>query len=116
MRLDLPEPTCARCDGEVDATLLYVDSFGNIALNLTREHLDEIGCVPGTRIELELAGERYFATATRTFVDAREGDVILYEDSYRNMSLAINRGSAAAMLHAAPGQAVTIRVLDAGLL
>ena len=36
--------------------MLYVDSFGNIALNLTREHLDEIGCVPGTRIELELRG------------------------------------------------------------
>ncbi len=116
VRLDLPEPHLRSLDGEVDATLLYVDSFGNIALNLTREHLDEIGCVPGTRIELELAGERYFATATRTFVDAREGDVILYEDSYRNMSLAINRGSAAAMLHAAPGQALTIRVLDSGLL
>lgn len=116
VRLDLPEPHLRSLEGEVDATVLYVDSFGNIALNLTREHLDGIGCVPGTRIELELAGERYFATATRTFVDAREGDVILYEDSYRNMSLAINRGSAAAMLHAAPGQAVTVRVLDPGLV
>jgi S-adenosylmethionine hydrolase len=116
VRLDLPEPRLRALEGEADATMLYVDSFGNIALNLTREHLDEIGCVPGTRIELELAGERYFATATRTFVDAREGDVILYEDSYRNMSLAINRGNAAAMLHAAPGHAVTVRVLDPGLL
>jgi S-adenosylmethionine hydrolase len=38
--------------------------------------------------------------------------VILYEDSYRNMSIAINRGNAAAMLHAVPGREVTIRVLD----
>jgi S-adenosylmethionine hydrolase len=44
----------------------------------------------------------------RTFADARPGDVILYEDSYKNMSLAISRGSAARMLHAAPGQAIQI--------
>jgi S-adenosylmethionine hydrolase len=115
VRLDLPEPTVRTGEAEVDATMLYVDSFGNIALNLTREHLDAIGCVPGARIELDLAGERYFAIATRTFVDARTGDVILYEDSYRAMSIAINRGSAAAMLHAAPGREVTVRVLDPGI-
>ena len=47
----------------------------------------------------------------RTFADARPGDVILYEDSYGNMSVAINRGNAAAMLHASPGQPLVIRTL-----
>jgi S-adenosylmethionine hydrolase len=37
--------------------------------------------------------------------------VILYEDSYRNMSVAINRGSAAAMLRAEAGQPLVIRTL-----
>jgi S-adenosylmethionine hydrolase len=59
-------------------------------------------------VELELAGERYYAVMARTFADARAGDVILYEDSYRNMSVAISRGSAARMLHAAPGQTIRI--------
>lgn len=112
VRLDLPQPMFR--DGAVQATMLYVDSFGNIALNLTRADLDRVGVVPGTRIELDLHGQRYFAVATRTFADARPGDVILYEDSYRNMSVAINRGSAAAMLHAAPGQALTVRLLEPG--
>lgn len=111
VRLDLPQPVFR--DGAVDATMLYVDSFGNIALNLTRADLDRVGVVPGTRIELDLQGQRYFAVAARTFADARPGDVIIYEDSYRNMSVAINRGSAAAMLHAAPGQALTVRLLEA---
>ena len=48
-------------DGAVVATLLYVDSFGNIALNLTREDVERLGIVSGTRVELELAGERYYA-------------------------------------------------------
>jgi S-adenosylmethionine hydrolase len=112
VRLDLPVPSVRSAEREIDATMLYVDSFGNIALNLTREHLEAVGVLPGTRIELDLTGERYFAVAARTFADARPGDVILYEDSYRNMSLAINRGSAAAMLHATPGRDLTVRVLD----
>ena len=104
--LDLPEPELA--DGAARATLLYVDSFGNIALNLTRDDVEGIGIVSGTRVEIELAGERYYAVMARTFADARAGDVILYEDSYKNMSLAISRGSAARMLHAVPGQDIRI--------
>jgi len=106
VRLDLPELVVA--EGGIVATLLYVDSFGNIALNLTRDDVQGLGIVSGARVELELAGERYYAVMARTFADARSGDVILYEDSYKNMSLAISRGSAARMLHAAPGQEIRI--------
>jgi S-adenosyl-L-methionine hydrolase (adenosine-forming) len=104
--LDVPEPVFA--DGALVATLLYVDSFGNIALNVTREDVERLNIVSGTRIELELAGERYYAVMARTFADARAGDVILYEDSYGSMSIAISRGSAARMLRAAPGQRLLI--------
>jgi S-adenosyl-L-methionine hydrolase (adenosine-forming) len=110
VRLDLPEPVAG--DGTITATLLYVDSFGNIALNLDRDDVEKLGIVSGARVELEIAGERYYAVMARTFADARAGDVILYEDSYKNMSLAITRGSAARMLHASPGQ--TIRITLAG--
>jgi len=106
VRLDLPELVVA--DGRIVATLLYVDSFGNIALNLTRDDVEGMGIVSGTRVELELSGEKYYAMMARTFADARPGDVILYEDSYKNMSLAISRGSAARMLHASPGQEIRI--------
>jgi S-adenosylmethionine hydrolase len=109
VRLDLPQPSFSGT--RIDATMLYVDSFGNIALNLTRDDVQGAGVVPGSRVELELAGERYYAVMARTFADARPGDVILYEDSYRNMSVAINRGSAASMLHASTGRPLLIRVL-----
>jgi S-adenosylmethionine hydrolase len=109
VRLDLPVPSFR--EDRIDATMLYVDSFGNIALNLTRDDVEAAGLAPGSRIELVLSGEGYYAVMARTFADARPGDVILYEDSYGNMSVAINRGSAAAMLHAAPGQPLVIRAL-----
>jgi S-adenosyl-L-methionine hydrolase (adenosine-forming) len=105
--LDLPKPAIS--EGAAVATVLYVDSFGNMALNLTRDDVEQLGIVSGTRVELELAGERYYAVMTRTFADARPGDVILYEDRYRNMSVAISRGSAVRMLHASPGQRVRVQ-------
>jgi S-adenosyl-L-methionine hydrolase (adenosine-forming) len=107
VRLDLPVADVS--EAGIVATMLYVDSFGNVALNVTREDLEAIGVVPGTRVELELNGQRYFAIATRAFADARPGDVILYEDSYDNMSIAISNGSAAAMLHARVGHTLRIR-------
>lgn len=108
VRLDLPEPVFG--DGVVDATMLYVDSFGNIALNLSRDDVERAGVVPGRRVELEIAGERYYAVAARTFVDAGAGEVILYEDSYRNMSVAISGGNAAQMLRATVGRTLRIRL------
>ncbi|MGH3104377.1 MAG: SAM hydrolase/SAM-dependent halogenase family protein [Gaiellaceae bacterium] len=108
VRLDLPQAEMG--SNRIRATVLYVDSFGNVQLNLTREHLDQCGVVPGTRVELELSHERYYAIAARTFGDARPGDIILYEDAYRNISVAINRGSAAALFHAVPGQELRIHL------
>jgi len=108
VRLDLPRPVVE--EGVVDASVLYVDRFGNIQLNLTRDDLDRIGIVPGTRFELELAGERYYATAARTYADARPGEIVLYEDSYRNVAIAINRGSAAEMFASQPGQRVLLHL------
>ena len=104
--LDLTPPEIGERDAV--ATVLYVDSFGNIALNLTREDVERIGIVSGTQVELELAGESYYAVTARTFADARPGDVILYQDSYANMSVAISRGSAGRLLHASPGQRIRI--------
>jgi S-adenosylmethionine hydrolase len=112
VQLDLPEPVIG--ETEIEATTLYVDSFGNIALNLTRDDVERIGIVPGTRVELDLAGQQYYVVSARTFADARRGDVILYEDSYRNMSVAISGGSAASMLHATPGLPLRIRLLGPG--
>ncbi|MBA2642457.1 MAG: SAM-dependent chlorinase/fluorinase [Actinobacteria bacterium] len=104
--LDVPVPELA--ESAAVATVLYIDSFGNIALNLTRGDVERIAIAPGTRVELELAGEGYYAVMARTFADARPGDVILYEDSYGNMSVAISRGNAARMLHVVPGQRIRI--------
>jgi S-adenosylmethionine hydrolase len=108
VRLELPHAELR--PNRITATALYVDAFGNVQLNLTKEHLGEAGVQPGKRVELELAGQRYFAIAARTFSDARTGDLILYEDSYGNVAVAMNGGNAAEMLGARAGQDVRINL------
>jgi S-adenosylmethionine hydrolase len=108
VRLDLPRPELNA--NRIRATVLYVDAFGNVQLNLNREHLDEAGIVPGTKVELAIGAERYYAIATRTFGDARPGDIVLYEDAYRNVAIAINRGNAGAMFSVKPGQELRIHL------
>jgi S-adenosylmethionine hydrolase len=103
-------PTAELGSNRIRATVLYVDRFGNVQLNLTREHLEESGVEPGARVELELPLERYYAVAARTFADAPPGEILLYEDAYRNIALAINGGNAAEMFAAEPGQEVRIHL------
>ena len=110
VRLELPQAEVRT--NRIGASILYVDAFGNMQLNLTREHLDQADVQPGARLELELAGQRYYAIAARTFSDARAGDLILYEDSYGTVAVAMNRGNAAEMLSARAGQGLRI-YLDA---
>lgn len=93
VRLEVPQPTIGTA--RIRATVLSVDRFGNVQLNLTRDHLEQVGIVPGTQVEVAVAFDRFFAVAARTFADVRPGDVVLYENSYRHIGLALNQGNAA---------------------
>jgi len=105
-RLELPVAQIGTA--RIRATALYVDRFGNIQLNLTSKELEKVGIVPGTKVEIEVRFERYFAVAARTFAEVRTGDIVLYEDSYRNIGLAINQGNAARMFSLRVGQEVLL--------
>jgi S-adenosylmethionine hydrolase len=105
-RLELPVAQIGAA--RIRASALYIDRFGNIQLNLTSKDLEQVGIVPGTKVEVEVRFERYFAVAARTFAEVRTGDIVLYEDSYRNIALAINQGNAARMFSLRVGQEVRL--------
>jgi S-adenosyl-L-methionine hydrolase (adenosine-forming) len=107
VRLELPEPEIGQT--RIRATVLAVDRFGNLALNLSRDHLEQAAVVPGKKVELEARGNRYYAVAARTFGDATRGDLLLYEDSYRNVAVAVSRGSAASLLGLVEGGELVIQ-------
>ena len=108
VRLEIPQPEVG--PRRLRATCLYVDRFGNMQLNLTRQHLLDCGIEPPMQVEIEYRGDRYYAAAARTFADARPGEIILYEDAYENVALAISGGNAAETMNVTAGAEIRIRV------
>ena len=60
------------------------------------------------RVELNSRGERFFAIFARTFADAPRGSLILYEDSYGSLALAVSRGDAAQLLRIEEGSEIVL--------
>jgi S-adenosyl-L-methionine hydrolase (adenosine-forming) len=89
--------------------VLSLDRFGNAALNVGHEELAGSGLTLGRPLELEVGREWREATFTQTFADVRDGALLVYEDAYRSLAVAINRGNAAAELELEPGVEVRLR-------
>src|SRR5215211_1676096 len=105
--VELPEPRSE--NGVVLAHCLVVDRFGNVGLNLDHEELTGTGITLGGTVEIEVSGERYLATYAQTFADVTAGELLVYEDAYRTLAVAINRGDAAATLGVRPDAEVRLR-------
>jgi S-adenosylmethionine hydrolase len=106
VRLPVPEVGSDKLVGNV----LTVDRFGNLALNVTREHLDELSLSSGDWVELQFALDPYYAQVAETYADARRGELILYEDSYGAIAIAVRDGNASRLTGAGPGDRVRVRV------
>jgi S-adenosylmethionine hydrolase len=106
VRIELPEPEVG--SRQLRATIVAVDRFGNLQLNLRREHIEAVGLQPGERVELVFPLEAYFAVVAQTFADAPPGELILYEDAYGAYSIAISSGHARELTAARPGDEVRI--------
>ena len=60
-------------------------------------------------MEVEVGDRRRLATYAHTFADVATGELLVYEDAYRTLALAVTRGDAAAMLGVEPDAEVRLR-------
>jgi S-adenosylmethionine hydrolase len=108
VRLHLPVARVE--DGELVATVVNLDRFGNLQLNAAAPEVAPLGLAAGARVELRFALTAYYAVVAETYAAASRGELILYEDSYGAYSIAINGGNASVLTEAAPGDEVRISV------
>jgi hypothetical protein len=87
-------------DDHLHAEVLQVDRFGNLQLNVDRELLSSAGLDHGDGLEVRMEGHRLCVPFGDSFSDVKAGDYVLVEDSYKQLSLAINKGDARARLRA----------------
>ncbi|HEU4978842.1 MAG TPA: SAM-dependent chlorinase/fluorinase [Solirubrobacteraceae bacterium] len=81
-------------DGELHAHAIAIDGFGNVTLDV--EHPEIAGF--GLRLGRPVLVNGHEAHYTTTFADVPPGALLIYEDAYRALALAVNRGSAAELL------------------
>ncbi|MBA3326776.1 MAG: SAM-dependent chlorinase/fluorinase [Solirubrobacterales bacterium] len=76
------------------AHALAADRFGNVTLDIGHEELAGSELRLGHAVTVNGRAGMY----SKTFADVAPGELLLYEDAYRTVALAVNRGSALADL------------------
>lgn len=79
---------------ELVAHALAFDRFGNVVLDVEHAELSGAGLKLGQQVLVN--GQR--AQYATTFADVAPGELLLYQDAYRTLALAVNLGSAAGHL------------------
>ena len=105
--IELSEPRVE--DGALVARVLSLDRYGNAALDAGHDELAGSGLTLGREVELEVGGDRHRALYVQTFADVPSGELLVYEDAYRTLAVAVNRGDAARTLGLAVDGEVRVR-------
>ncbi|HEV3472428.1 MAG TPA: SAM-dependent chlorinase/fluorinase [Actinomycetota bacterium] len=95
-------------DDHLHAEVLQVDRFGNLQFNFVASHLEDIPLGHDDMLEVRMEGHRLNVPLCETFADVEAGAFVLVEDSYRHISLAINKGDAARKLQARAGSTAIV--------
>jgi S-adenosyl-L-methionine hydrolase (adenosine-forming) len=98
----LEVPGAMVAPGAIGARVVGVDGFGNVQLNVTREHLADAG------IEDAVTIGRAEAPIVATFTDLPTQALGAIIDSQGFVALVVNQGSAAEMLHLGEGSTVVL--------
>jgi S-adenosylmethionine hydrolase len=106
VRLERPGP---RVDGDrVETSVVAVDHFGTLALDLRRDQLARAGLTPGDHVEVRVGGRAHRLVFADTFASVPPGHLVLHEDSFGSLAVAVNLGRADERLGAGPGDRVEL--------
>ena len=105
VRLELPQPEHDG-EGRVTAHAMVIDGFGNVQLDARPGDLEAARL--GHEVQIGDDGRR--ARYLRTFADAEQGELLLYEDAAGMLALAVNGGEASRELGGvAPGDEISLQ-------
>ncbi len=92
-------PTARVQDGWLVCHALYVDRYGNVALDASHEDLERVKLRLGRSAEVrDGTGAVHECPFVRTFAEVERGRLLVYEDAYRRLALAVSHGDAAERL------------------
>lgn len=111
LMIPLAEPSG---DAAVKATVLWIDTFGNLQLNIAAEDLDRVGLSPGDDVEIAFELERLRIPWGTAYSSVEPGEPVIHIDSHGQVALAINGGDAAERYPIGVGDSVVVGRPDGG--
>lgn len=105
----LSAPRAVRESGVVTGEVTTIDEpFGNVWTNVDAALLEELGLLPGRRVEVHVGELRLTVPLASTFGDVPVGEPLLYVNSRGQAALALNMGDFARTHGVSPGASVRL--------
>ncbi len=101
-------------NGQVKASVLWIDTFGNIQFNISPEDLGQMGLSVGDDVLLSASMTEYRITWGVSYGSVEEGEPVIHVDSHGQIALAVRAGSAAEDFPISVGDPVTLSRPDGG--
>jgi S-adenosylmethionine hydrolase len=101
----IPRPRSA--GGEISGEVIYVDNFGNLMINVSREFLrqERGGRTAGLTLSI---GKDKIRGVSDSYASAEKGEAVLVFNSYDMLEIAVNQGSASEKFKARPGTKIKV--------
>lgn len=83
-------------DGVLEVQVLYIDAYGNVILNLTKNYFDELRA--GRDFKIRFMRYDEISNLSRQYSDVQEGQVLAWFNTGGYLEIAVNKGHAAQLL------------------
>jgi S-adenosylmethionine hydrolase len=97
-------------DKVIEATIIHVDSFGNLVTNVTYEDLERMGISPENRLRLTVREKAYVLPYVRRFSAVPKGEPLMLVAGGGYLEISVNQGDASKYLSLSRGKRLKITV------
>ncbi len=95
-------------ESEAIGNVFHVDNFGNLFTTIPIGYLAGKGVRVGSEVLIETKNGVFRAKYVNTFADAEKGEIIVKDNAYGNLQIAVNLGSAREKLNLKSGDKVKL--------
>jgi S-adenosyl-L-methionine hydrolase (adenosine-forming) len=108
VKLDIPDAVIST--GRINCTILYVDSFGNVVLNITDEDIARLHLHLGDHITIRTKERQSSGLVAKTYSDIPRAQLGIVQGSQGYLEIATRERSASAKLGLKPLDRIEIRL------
>jgi S-adenosylmethionine hydrolase len=109
IKVELPKPSIS--ENYIESHVIYIDSFGNVTLDIDTDFLSRFGWHSGDKFLVEIGDHKYNVQLVESYGYSEHNLLIFVVNSFDHLELAVNQGNAASLLKLNVGDILKIRKL-----